>query len=95
MRTSGLPKEKIVAILNLIENHKKIRSPSIPDRCANAFIGLIVGGAVGMLALYFITFLVASDFGLENVRPGAIIGAAVGFFLGWRFPVPWHWHLFP
>jgi len=37
---------------------------------------------VGMLALYFLMLLVGSDFGLNNVRPGAIFGGIIGFLLG-------------
>jgi len=44
---------------------------SILSRFLSAIVGLLVGGVVGMLALYFLMLLVRSDFGLDNVRPGA------------------------
>jgi ankyrin repeat protein len=43
MVASGLPKERIVAILHLIRNHKKSKSPSIFGRCINTFMKLIRG----------------------------------------------------
>ncbi len=38
-----------------------------------------------MLGLYFLMIMLGSDFGLDNVRPGAVLGAILGFFTGlWR-----------
>jgi hypothetical protein len=45
-------------------------SPSILSRLLSAFVGLLTGVLVGMLALYFVMLLVGSDFGLDNVRAG-------------------------
>jgi len=59
---------------------------SLLHRFISAIGGLLVGLVVGMLTLYLAMSVVGSSFGLDNVRPGAVIGAAVGFFLGWRFP---------
>jgi presenilin-like A22 family membrane protease len=68
---------------------------SILSRFLSAIVGLLVGGVVGMLALYFLMLLVRSDFGLDNVRPGAILGGVVGFLLRLRFPDPFAWHRLP
>jgi hypothetical protein len=46
-------------------------SPSILSRLLRSIVGLLTGGLVGMLALYFVMLLVGSDFGLDNVRAGA------------------------
>jgi hypothetical protein len=67
------------------------RSSSTLDRLVTAIAGLLVGGLLGMLVLYFLMVLVGSDFGLDNVRLGAAFGGAIGFFLGWWFP--YHWSL--
>ena len=32
-----------------------------------------------------------SDFGLDNVRPGFILGGAIGFLIGLRFPKQLTW----
>ena len=56
-----------------------------------AIVGLIIGGLVGMLAFCLVMLVVGSDFGLDNVRPGVALGAAIGFFFGlWR-PHRWSW----
>jgi len=60
-------------------------------RFLSAIVGLLVGGVVGMLALYFLMLLVGSDFGLDNVRPGGIFGGVVGLLLGLRFPDNFAW----
>jgi hypothetical protein len=95
MVASGLPEKKIVAILDLIKTYRKRKFPSMLDRCVNALVGLIVGALMGMLLLYLIMVLAGSDFRMDNVRLGAIIGAAAGLFCGWWFPDRWYWHLFP
>jgi len=60
-------------------------------RFLTGIVGMIIGGLVGMLALYFAMFLVGSDFGLDNVRSGLVLGAAIGFLFGlWR-PRRWSW----
>ncbi len=65
--------------------------PSFVHRLLTALVGLIVGGLGGMLAFYVIMLVVGSDFGLENVRPGGLLGAAIGFLFGlWR-PHRWSW----
>ena len=66
---------------------------SIPPfhRFLTAIAGLFIGGLVGMLALYFVMLVTGSDFGLDNVRPGAVIGAVIGFLFGLWFPHRWFW----
>jgi hypothetical protein len=60
-------------------------------RFLTAIVGLIIGGFVGMLAFYLVMLVVGSEFGLDNVRPGAVLGAAIGVFFGlWR-PHRWSW----
>ena len=66
-------------------------SPSIISRLVSAIVGLLTGGIVGMLALYFVMLLVGSDFGLDNVRAGALFGGVIGFVLGLRFPQKFRW----
>ena len=53
-------------------------SPSILSRLLSAFVGLLTGGLVGMLALYFVMLLVGSDFGLDNVRAERCVRAGLG-----------------
>jgi len=69
-----------------------MQSVSIFSRILSAIVGLLVGAVVGMLALYFLMLLFHSDFGLDNVRPGAGFGGVVGFLLGFRFPEPFAPH---
>jgi len=52
----------------------------------SAVAGLLFGAVLGMLVLYFLMLLVGSDFGLDNVRLGAIFGGVIGFLLALRFP---------
>ena len=52
----------------------------------SAVAGLLFGAVLGMLVLYFLMLLVGLDFGLDNVRPGAIFGGVIGFLLALRFP---------
>ena len=66
-------------------------SPSILSRLLSAIVGLLTGGLVGMLALYFVMLLVGSDFGLDNVRAGALFGGGIGFLLGLRSPEKFRW----
>ena len=63
-------------------------SLSLLDRVLGAIAGLFIGAVLGMLGLYFL-MMVGSDFGLDNVRSGAVLGAVLGVFLGMRRP--WHW----
>jgi hypothetical protein len=66
-------------------------SLSFFHRFLTAVVGLIIGGLVGMLAFYLVMLVVGSNFGLDNVRPGVVLGAAIGFFFGlWR-PHRWSW----
>jgi len=58
----------------------------ILSRVVSAIAGLFLGAALGMLVLYFLMLLVGSDFGLDNVRLGAIFGGVIGFLLALRFP---------
>ena len=60
-------------------------------RFFTAIAGLFVGGVIGMLVLYFVMVVSGSDFGLDNVRPGAIFGAVIGLLFGLRFPGRWSW----
>jgi pimeloyl-ACP methyl ester carboxylesterase len=59
---------------------------SILSRVVSAIAGLFLGAVLGMLVLYFLMLLVGSDFGLDNVRLGAIFGGVIGFLLALRFP---------
>ena len=56
-------------------------SLSFFHRFLTAIVGVIIGGLVGMLAFYLVMLVVGSDFGLDNVRPGVVLGAGVGFSL--------------
>ena len=53
-------------------------SISLFHRVLTATAGLFIGGLLGMLALYYAMLLVGSDFGMDNVRPGAVLGAVIG-----------------
>jgi hypothetical protein len=67
-------------------------SVSLLHRFLSAIVGFLVGGVLGMLVLYFVMLVVGSDFGLDNVRPGFVLGAILGFFLGLSFPERcWSW----
>jgi hypothetical protein len=63
-------------------------SKSVPllSRVVSAVAGLLFGAVLGMLVLYFLMLLIGSDFGLDNVRLGAIFGGLIGFLLALRFP---------
>jgi hypothetical protein len=39
--------------------------------------------------LYFVMLVVGSNFGLDNVRPGGVVGTVLGIFLALRFPRRW------
>ena len=56
-----------------------IKMGSVLDRLLRAIAGLFIGALLGMLALYFLMLLTGFNFGLDNVRPGAVLGAVVGF----------------
>ncbi len=68
---------------------KESLSPS--HRLLTAIVGLLIGGILGMLALYFTMFAVGSDFGLDNVRLGMVTGVAIGFLCGLLRPRRWSW----
>jgi hypothetical protein len=55
-------------------------------RLIDAIAGLLIGAVFGMVALAFLMLVVGSDFGLNSVRSGAVVGAVSGFFLGLCFP---------
>jgi hypothetical protein len=59
---------------------------SLLHRLRSAIAGLFVGAVVGTFALYFFMLLSDSDFGLDSVRPGALLGAVLGFCLRLCFP---------
>jgi ABC-type antimicrobial peptide transport system permease subunit len=61
-------------------------SASLLHRSFSAIVGLLVGGVLGMLVLYLVMLVVGSDFGLDNVRPGFVVGGVLGFVLGLCFP---------
>ena len=64
---------------------------SFLHRLLTAIVGLLMGGSLGMLIFYLVVVVVGSDFGLDNVRPGIVVGATIGFFVGlWR-PRRWSW----
>ena len=60
-------------------------------RLLSAIVGLVMGGLLGMLIFYLIMVVVGSDFGLESVRPGILLGATIGFFVGVWQPRRWSW----
>lgn len=64
---------------------------SLFQRFLTAIIGLLLGGFIGMLALYYAMLVVDSDFGMDNVRPGGVIGGVIGVFVGLWFPHRWSW----
>jgi len=68
-------------------------TPPLPffHRLLTAIVGLVMGGFLGMLIFYLIMVVVGSDFGLDNVRPGFVLGAIIGFFLGLWQPRRWSW----
>lgn len=57
-------------------------SRSILSRILSSIVGLLIGAFVGMLGLYFVMVLVGSNFGLDNVRAGALFGGVIGLLLG-------------
>ena len=61
------------------------------SRVITTIIGSLLGGVVGMLSLYLLMLLVGSDFGLDNVRPGLLLGAVIGFLVGLRWPTRLSW----
>ena len=63
----------------------------ILHRFLSAIAGLFIGAALGMFALYLIMVVVGSDFGLDNVRPGVVLGAVLGFLFGLWHPRRWSW----
>jgi hypothetical protein len=66
-------------------------SLSVFHRFLTAIVGFVIGGLVGMLVFYLVMVVVGSDFGLDNVRPGVVLRAALGFFFSlWR-PRRWSW----
>jgi uncharacterized membrane protein YccC len=69
-------------------------SASLLHRSFSAIVGLLIGAVLGMLVLYFVMLVVGSDFGLNNVRPGAVFGAVLGFFRGLRSQRRWSWRDF-
>jgi len=66
-------------------------SLSLFHRFFTAIVGVLLGGFGGMLSLYSLMLLVGSDFGLDTVRLGIVVGAILGFFLGFWFPHRWSW----
>lgn len=64
---------------------------SLLHRFLSAIVGLFIGATLGMLALYLIMVMIGSDFGLDNVRPGVVLGAVVGFLFGLWHPRVWSW----
>jgi hypothetical protein len=57
--------------------YERIAVDTVP-RLLSAIVGLLTGGLVGMLALYFVMLLVGSDFGLDNVRAERCVRAGLG-----------------
>lgn len=60
-------------------------------RIWSAIVGLVFGAVLGMLALYLIMLIADTNFGLDNVRPGALLGGVVGLVLGLRSSKRWSW----
>jgi presenilin-like A22 family membrane protease len=78
----------------IVSGSRGKESLSLIHRIISAILATLVGGFVGMAALYSAMLLVGSDFGLDNVRPGVAAGALVGFVLGLCFPRRWSWRDF-
>jgi len=62
-------------------------APTILRRSTNALGGLLLGAIVGMIVLYLVMVLSGSDFGLDNVRPGAVAGGLLGVIVRFVFPI--------
>jgi ankyrin repeat protein len=93
MTVAGLTKEKKITIVNVIK--QKPVSASIFDRFINSLGCLILGGFIGMLAMYVVVSVIGIDLGTNNVRPGGIVGGISGCLFGWFFPLRWYEWLFP
>ena len=61
-------------------------SLSLMQRIVGAFAGFLGGGALGIIALIGVMIFARSDFGLESIRPGALVGAIVGAIVGFISP---------
>ena len=61
-------------------------SLSLMRRTVGAFAGFLGGGALGIIALIGVMIFARSDFGLESIRPGALVGAIVGAIVGFISP---------
>ncbi|TMB65502.1 MAG: hypothetical protein E6J54_25410 [Deltaproteobacteria bacterium] len=59
-------------------------SLSLTTRALGAVAGFLGGGILGIIVLILAMVLARSDFGLDSIRPealvSAIVGAIVGFF---------------
>jgi len=49
-------------------------------------MGLLGGGILGILILIAAMMIAGSDFGLDSVRPGALVGAIAGAVVGFFSP---------
>jgi hypothetical protein len=66
-----------------------IKWRSFGERFLLGVTGLVAGFLLGPIVLLLIMTVYGSDFGLDNVRPGMLIGAVVGFGLGVISRQPW------
>jgi hypothetical protein len=61
-------------------------SLSLIKRILGALAGFLGGGALGIIALVGVMIFARSDFGLESIRPGALVGAVLGAIVGFISP---------
>jgi hypothetical protein len=67
------------------------QSLSLLDRLLSVIAGVLFGALLGMLGSYVLMIVSSIDFGLNNVRPGMILGAVIGLFYGLWLPWRWSW----
>jgi len=61
-------------------------SLSLTTRALGAFAGFLGGGMLGIIVLILAMVLARSDFGLDSIRPEALVSAIVGAIVGFFSP---------